>query len=323
MIEIKQETADQVVGATSERWLTELSKAELRDVVALSVAPWADPVESWKTAWATPQSRNDDEQQRLPVHQANRGQRRHQGRVETRCLRLQLVAKRWLQALEGGFQIGNRLGRGHLYARRGQVISIDVRTGGVTAKVQGSRKRPYDVSIGVRTLTPPDWERIQVAMVEQPIIAASLLSGRMPDNIEDTFRSVGLSMFPDRRVDLETDCSCPDWSNPLRRFWIRTMPAPPSYPIWLAPCPSSWVGSRSGGATANCSQPYRTSTAPPRIGQPGCRWIRRNRPATRNRGAGRNRHGPQPRLWVNRLPDLIVVDQGVHPFALLPARGLA
>ena len=39
MIEIKQETADQVVGATSERWLTELSNAELRDVLALRAAP--------------------------------------------------------------------------------------------------------------------------------------------------------------------------------------------------------------------------------------------------------------------------------------------
>ena len=39
MIEIKQETSDQVVGATSERWLTELSNAELRDVLALSAAP--------------------------------------------------------------------------------------------------------------------------------------------------------------------------------------------------------------------------------------------------------------------------------------------
>ena len=39
MIETKQETADQVVGATSERWLTELSNAELRDVLALSANP--------------------------------------------------------------------------------------------------------------------------------------------------------------------------------------------------------------------------------------------------------------------------------------------
>ena len=39
MIEIKRETADQVVGTTSERWLTELSNAELRDVLALSANP--------------------------------------------------------------------------------------------------------------------------------------------------------------------------------------------------------------------------------------------------------------------------------------------
>ena len=39
MIEIKQETADQVVGTTSERWLTELSNAELREVLALSANP--------------------------------------------------------------------------------------------------------------------------------------------------------------------------------------------------------------------------------------------------------------------------------------------
>ena len=39
MIEIKQETADQVVGPTTERWLTELSNAELRDVLALSANP--------------------------------------------------------------------------------------------------------------------------------------------------------------------------------------------------------------------------------------------------------------------------------------------
>ena len=86
----------------------------------------------------------------------------------------------------------------------------------ITAQVQGSRNRPYDVGIQVRTISPTDWGRLQAAMAEQPIIAASLLSGRMPDNIEECFRAVGLSMFPDRQDDLETDCSCPDWSNPCK-----------------------------------------------------------------------------------------------------------
>ena len=124
-------------------------------------------------------------------------------------------ARRWIQTLEE-FRIGTRLGRGRSYARRGQVISIDVEPGAVAAKVQGSRKRPYNVSIGVRTISLPDWERLQEVMAEQPIIAASLLSGRMPENIEDAFRSVGLSMFPNREDDLETECSCPDWSNPCK-----------------------------------------------------------------------------------------------------------
>ena len=39
MIETKQQTADQVVGATSERWLTKLSNTELRAVLALSATP--------------------------------------------------------------------------------------------------------------------------------------------------------------------------------------------------------------------------------------------------------------------------------------------
>ena len=126
-------------------------------------------------------------------------------------------ARRWTRTLEE-FQLGGRLNRGRSYARKGQVISLDIQQGGVTAKVQGSRKRPYDVSITVQTISPQEWEHVQAAMSEQPIIAASLLSGRMPDNIEETFTAVGLSMFPNRRDDLETDCSCPDWSNPCKHI---------------------------------------------------------------------------------------------------------
>ena len=122
-----------------------------------------------------------------------------------------------MQTLEQ-FQIGARLSRGRSYARRGQVLSIDVQNGVVEAQVQGSRKRPYDVEISVRTISPKDWERLRQALAEQPVIAASLLAGRMPENIEDTFRDAGLSMFPERGDDLETDCSCPDWSNPCKHI---------------------------------------------------------------------------------------------------------
>ena len=126
-------------------------------------------------------------------------------------------AKRWTQTLEQ-FSIGARLSRGRSYARRGQVLSIDIQNGVVEAQVQGSRKRPYDVEISVRTIDTGDWARLRQALAEQPVIAASLLAGRMPENIEDTFEAVGLSMFPERGDDLETDCSCPDWSNPCKHI---------------------------------------------------------------------------------------------------------
>ena len=57
-------------------------------------------------------------------------------------------ARRWIEVLEG-FDLGARLGRGRSYARRGQVLSIDVEKGAVTARVQGSRARPYRVEIKV------------------------------------------------------------------------------------------------------------------------------------------------------------------------------
>ena len=126
-------------------------------------------------------------------------------------------AKRWVQALEK-FSLGSRLARGRSYARRGQVVSIDVRPGAVAASVQGSRKRPYRVSIAVATLEGSDLQRLQAALAERPVFAASLLAGRMPENIEDAFADVGLSLFPSRKSDLETDCSCPDFANPCKHI---------------------------------------------------------------------------------------------------------
>ena len=126
-------------------------------------------------------------------------------------------ARRWVEVLED-LDLGARLTRGRHYARRGQVLSIDVEKGSVTAKVQGSRTRPYRVEIKVERLLGSDWEKLISALMQRPVFAAKLLAGQMPENIEDVFTDVGLSLFPDRSDDLETDCSCPDWSNPCKHI---------------------------------------------------------------------------------------------------------
>ncbi len=124
-------------------------------------------------------------------------------------------AQRWVAVLES-FKIGGRLKRGQAYARRGQVLSIDIGKGKVTARVQGSRPQPYQVEIGVKVLADRDWSKLAKALSGQARFTAKLLAGEMPADIENVFQTAGLSLFPKKKGDLNTSCSCPDWSNPCK-----------------------------------------------------------------------------------------------------------
>jgi uncharacterized Zn finger protein len=124
-------------------------------------------------------------------------------------------AKCWLSVLES-FNLGARLGRGRSYARRGQVVSIDIGAGVVSASVQGSCREPYKVTIKVKTLSPADGKKLGQALSRQALFAAKLLANEMPQDIETVFQENDLSLFPTKLHDLKTDCSCPDWSNPCK-----------------------------------------------------------------------------------------------------------
>ena len=126
-------------------------------------------------------------------------------------------SKRWVNVLEG-LGMGTRLTRGRSYARQGQVLSIDIETGLVKAKVQGSMAKPYAIKIRLHPLSNQDWEEVTDAMASQAIFAAKLLAGEMPTNIEEAFDAAHLSLFPKTQQDLQTDCSCPDWANPCKHI---------------------------------------------------------------------------------------------------------
>jgi len=126
-------------------------------------------------------------------------------------------ARRWIAVLES-FNSGARLGRGRSYARRGQVLSIEIDKGKVSAKVQGSRPKPYDVKLQVKTLSVSDWQKLTKVLSRQAIFSAKLLMGEMPLDIEKVFKEAGLSLFPEKLKDLKTVCSCPDWSNPCKHI---------------------------------------------------------------------------------------------------------
>jgi uncharacterized Zn finger protein len=131
-------------------------------------------------------------------------------------------ARRWIAVLES-FNIGQRLSRGRSYARSGQVLSIDIKKGTVTADVQGSRPKPYSITMKVKAITGANWKKLAKNLSRQALFAAKLLAGEMPPDIEKAFKDVGLSLFPDKLNDLKTQCA-----NTLQRFttcWAKSSTA--------------------------------------------------------------------------------------------------
>ena len=126
-------------------------------------------------------------------------------------------SRRFLEVLES-FALGSRLTRGKNYARRGQVLSLEVAPGVVTASVQGSRRTPYKVSIALPAFSELVWAKVEVALAEQAVHSARLLAGEMPQDLEEVFLSAGAPLFPQRAKDLTMSCSCPDWEVPCKHL---------------------------------------------------------------------------------------------------------
>jgi uncharacterized Zn finger protein len=126
-------------------------------------------------------------------------------------------SQRFIALLES-FGVGSRLQRGRNYARRGQVVELDVEPGIVIAKVQGSRYTPYRVRIRCKALSEHQWRRLEKAMASQALPLAQLLASEMPRDIEDVFASCKLTLFPRSHAELKASCTCPDWENPCKHI---------------------------------------------------------------------------------------------------------
>jgi uncharacterized Zn finger protein len=126
-------------------------------------------------------------------------------------------SRRFISVLES-YGMSGRLARGRSYARAGQVLDFELSQGKVTARVQGSRVRPYQVRIGVLPLTTAQWRRVQDRLASQALFRAKLLAGEMPREIEEVFGECGTPLFPRSAADLDMHCSCPDWEVPCKHL---------------------------------------------------------------------------------------------------------
>lgn len=126
-------------------------------------------------------------------------------------------SKRFIEVLES-FAIGTRLTRGRAYARKGQVIDLSIAPGLVSARVQGSRAKPYRVQIGLTPFSAQTWTDIDAALAAQAIHTAALLAGEFPTELEEVFAAAGAQLFPSTVKELLMTCSCPDWGLPCKHL---------------------------------------------------------------------------------------------------------
>ena len=147
--------------------------------------------------------------------------RKATGGIKTRSTRGPIGERWWsrrfIDVLES-FGLQTRLARGRTYARSGQVLSLDIGTGHVTALVQGSRVKPYAVKLTVDPLTTRQWKRVEEALAARAVFRARLLAGEMPAEIEEVFAECGTPLFPKSARDLTMTCSCPDWEVPCKHL---------------------------------------------------------------------------------------------------------
>lgn len=123
--------------------------------------------------------------------------------------------RRWMSILEG-FQLGARLGRGRNYAYTGQVTALRIEPGHVRAVVQGSSATAYEAEIRCDVLDAAGREKVLAELRRRHVLVARLLVRELPREIDGIFRDAGCPIFPERRTDLRTECTCPDWANPCK-----------------------------------------------------------------------------------------------------------
>ncbi|MDR3142670.1 MAG: DEAD/DEAH box helicase [Tannerellaceae bacterium] len=123
----------------------------------------------------------------------------------------------WLRSLEN-VDYDNRLPRGASYARNGKVKEIKIKDNRIVAKVQGTQKTPYKVTVIVPPFFEEDIERLMTKIIERPALISKLLNRELDPGILTVAETLGLKVFPRQWTDFKMQCSCPDWAVPCKHL---------------------------------------------------------------------------------------------------------
>lgn len=123
----------------------------------------------------------------------------------------------WLKALTH-IDYDNRIPRGATYARKGAVLEVKIVDCTIRAKVQGSRRTPYKITIGIPRFSDEETDRLMEALSKEPLLVSKMLNHELSPDVMNLASELGINLFPSRWSDLEMNCSCPDWAVPCKHL---------------------------------------------------------------------------------------------------------
>jgi len=82
-------------------------------------------------------------------------------------------SKKWLETLEF-LENDKRVIQGRFYAREGQLRTLEINRGIILAKVQGTKIKPYVVTIKLDVLNDDEWQNILEYMAQNTILFSKL-----------------------------------------------------------------------------------------------------------------------------------------------------
>jgi uncharacterized Zn finger protein len=132
--------------------------------------------------------------------------------IEGNALARTWWGKSWNKNLERYADYINRIGRGRSYVRHGAVLDLKIDSGQVTALVQGSTSKPYEVVISIKGINQANWKEIKNQCEGQLKSLQDLLAGKFPKTLAEIFFNKENGLFPSPGA-IKFDCSCPDWAS--------------------------------------------------------------------------------------------------------------
>lgn len=116
----------------------------------------------------------------------------------------------WCDNLERYADYENRIDRGKRYVRSGAIVDLQIESGKVLARVQGTRKIPYKVEIRISPLSEEKCQSIIERCTTKLENVEQLIEGNFPPEMKALFEGED-GLFPTPR-EISFNCSCPDWA---------------------------------------------------------------------------------------------------------------